>query len=158
MRKELLNEIENGRVLDVGVGTGYTTGHLQKAVCIDITWKMLKKARESYEGHLVLGDAASPPFKPCVFSTIISAGSLYYFPDPIKALKEFKILLRNDGVLLTITPSTRLLTYFFHIFSRQDLLSLFENAGFNVEKIKSLRWYALLCKGRKPARKLCNES
>jgi demethylmenaquinone methyltransferase/2-methoxy-6-polyprenyl-1,4-benzoquinol methylase len=149
MREELLREIEEGRVLDVGVGTGYTSGHLKGAVGIDITWRMLRQAREGYNGWLVLSDAAASPFKAGVFSTIISAGSLYYFPDPDKALREFNSLLRDDGVLLTITPSTSLLKPFFHIFSREDLTRLFEDAGFHVQMLKPLRWYALLCKGRK---------
>lgn len=149
MRKQLLAEVEDGRVLDVGVGTGYTTGHMENAVGVDITWKMIRQARPTYKGSLILSDAAQPPFKEGSFSTIISAGSLYYFPDPEKALRGFNRLLKEKGVLLTLTPNWRILKSFFHIFSKDDLRELFENAGFTVEKIVDQRRIAYFCKGRK---------
>ncbi|MFQ5975676.1 MAG: class I SAM-dependent methyltransferase [Candidatus Hydrothermarchaeales archaeon] len=149
MREQLLAGVEGGRVLDVGVGTGYTTGHMEDAVGIDITWKMIRQAGPAYKGSLVLADASRPPFKERSFSTIISAGSLYYFPDPEKAVKGFNMLLKENGVLLTITPNWRILKFFVHIFSKKDLQELFENAGFKVEKITNQRRIAYFCKGKK---------
>ena len=35
----------HGRVLDVGVGTGFTTGHLADAVGLDLSSEMLSRAR-----------------------------------------------------------------------------------------------------------------
>jgi ubiquinone/menaquinone biosynthesis C-methylase UbiE len=151
MKNKLLSEVKDGLVLDVGVGTGYTTKELENAVGLDITWKMLKQAKSNYKGHLVLGDAVNPPFKEDTFSNIISAGSLYYFSDPEKALHGLYRLLKEDGVLLTITPSLKLLKPFFHIFSKEDMKKLFEKVGFQIEKIESLRWYAMLSKGKKKA-------
>ncbi|MEE8168610.1 MAG: class I SAM-dependent methyltransferase [Candidatus Hydrothermarchaeales archaeon] len=149
MRRALLEEVEDGRVLDVGVGTGYTTKHLANAVGIDLNKNMLRTAKDNYRGVLVLGDAANPPFKDGSFSTVISAGSLYYFPSPEDAVKQFHDLLRDEGVLLTITPSWRALKIFVHIFSKRDMENLFKSAGFKLEEIENMRRIAYFCKGRK---------
>lgn len=149
MRAQLLTHVENGRVLDVGVGTGYTTGHMENAVGVDITWNMIRQAGPTYKGSLVLADASRPPFKDGSFSTIISAGSLYYFPAPETAVKGFNKLLKKDGVLLTITPNWRWLKLFVHIFSKKDLKKMFKNAGFKVEKITNQRFIAFFAKGKK---------
>ncbi len=149
MRAELLKDVDETRVLDVGVGTGYTTGHMENAVGVDITWDMIRQAGPTYKGSLVLADASRPPFKDGSFTTIISAGSLYYFPDPATAVKGFNKLLKKNGVLLTITPNWRILKTFVHIFSKKDLHEMFENAGFKVERITNQRFLAFFAKGVK---------
>ncbi len=149
MRRQLLAEVEDGRVLDVGVGTGYTTWHLENSVGIDITLEMIRQAKKRYLGSLVLADAAHPPFKNKSFSTIISAGSLYYIPNPDSTLRAFNRLLKDDGVILTITPSLRILKPFVQIFSSIDLKVLFEKTGFTMERIVSQRNVAYFCKARK---------
>jgi len=147
MRAKLIREIEGDRILDVGVGTGYTTGTFEKAVGIDINLKMLRRAR--YKGELILADCMHAPFKKEVFDTVISAGSLYYLPEPEKAMEIFYTLLKKNGVLLTITPSLKILKIFVHIFSFEDLKKMYENAGFQLEKIEKMRSIAYFCKGRK---------
>lgn len=149
MRSTLLREAEGGRILDVGVGTGYTTKHLSSAVGIDLNKKMLLRAKREYGGSLVLGDASKPPFKKNSFDAIISAGSLYYFEKPQEALKLFHSLLRKDGVFLSITPSWKILKIFVHVFSKKDLRELLSNANFKAEKIENMRTIAYFCKARK---------
>ncbi len=149
MRSTLLKEVEGKRILDIGVGTGYTTKHLSSAVGIDLNEKMLAQAKRSYKGSLVLGDASKPPFKAAQFDTITSAGSFYYFEKPQETLKLFHSLLRKNGVFLSITPSLRILKIFVHVFSKKDLQELFLNANFKPEKIEDMRAVAYFCKARK---------
>src|SRR5256884_1364635 len=82
-KREWLNrvrsEIRGTRVLDVGVGTGFTTGELPTAVGIDLSREMLSRAR--YRGDLLRADFTRPPFKIGSFDTIVFAGSFYYLPD-----------------------------------------------------------------------------
>ena len=59
--------IRGERVLDVGVGTGFTTNHLDGAVGIDLSREMLRRAR--YRGHLVQTDFTRPPFRGPTFDT-----------------------------------------------------------------------------------------
>lgn len=149
MRSTLLREVEGKSILDIGVGTGYTTKHLSGAVGIDLNAKMLAHAKRSYSGSLILGDASKPPFKKNSFDTIISAGSLYYFEKPHDALRLFRSLLRENGVFLSITPSWKILKIFVHVFSKKDLQELFSSANFRVEKIENMRAIACFCKARK---------
>lgn len=149
MRDTLLQDVVNGRVLDVGVGTGYTTKHMKEAVGIDLSMEMLRRAKPHYKGSLVLGDASRPPFKPESFTTVISAGSLYYFKSPTEAVRGFKRLLKKGGVILTITPSWRILKLFVHIFSRDDLKEIFSQAGLKLEDIQRMRGIAYYCRARK---------
>jgi demethylmenaquinone methyltransferase/2-methoxy-6-polyprenyl-1,4-benzoquinol methylase len=149
MRETLLKDVQKGRVLDVGVGTGYTTKHLREAVGIDLSREMLLRAKPEYRGSLVIGDASRPPFKPQSFSTVISAGSLYYFNSPISAVRGFRKLLRRGGVVLTITPNWRVLSFFVHIFKEEDLRRIFREAELKLEKLQNMRGIAYYCRARK---------
>jgi demethylmenaquinone methyltransferase/2-methoxy-6-polyprenyl-1,4-benzoquinol methylase len=149
MRETLLKDIKGERVLDVGVGTGYTTKHMDKAVGIDLSKEMLIRAKPGYRGSLVLGDASRAPFKPQSFDAVICAGSLYYFKSPVDAVKGFRELLRGGGEVLTITPSWRVLGIFVHIFKKKDLQEIFRDAGMHLEKLENMRGIAYYCKARK---------
>jgi|TARA_B100001971_G_scaffold187851_1_gene188810 demethylmenaquinone methyltransferase/2-methoxy-6-polyprenyl-1,4-benzoquinol methylase len=149
MRDTLLNDITGERLLDVGVGTGYTTKHLSYAVGIDLSRDMLQRAKSEYKGYLVLGDASSAPFKSNSFDTIICAGSLYYFNSPEAAVRGFKRLLKRDGTILTITPNWPILGIFVHIFKKIDLQRIFHDADMRLEKIQNMRGIAYYCKARR---------
>jgi ubiquinone/menaquinone biosynthesis C-methylase UbiE len=140
MKKILIDEIEGDRILDVGVGTGYTTKELKNAVGIDISRGMLSKAKKNYRGFLVLADAMCPPFKPESFSTIISTGSLYYLPSPLEGLRIFHLLLKKQGVFLSITPNIRLLKLWVRVYCKTELEKLFNLSGFEIEKIIKIGW------------------
>jgi demethylmenaquinone methyltransferase/2-methoxy-6-polyprenyl-1,4-benzoquinol methylase len=142
-----MKEVEGKRILDVGVGTGYSSKDFERGVGIDISCEMLRRAKD-YKGSLILADAISPPFKDESFDTVISAGSLYYFPEPTAALKVFRKLLAPKGVLLTLTPSCKILSPFVYVFDKNDLVHRFETSGFKVEKIEKMS-IAYFCKGRK---------
>jgi demethylmenaquinone methyltransferase/2-methoxy-6-polyprenyl-1,4-benzoquinol methylase len=149
MRETLLKDVEGEHVLDVGVGTGYTTKHLDKAVGIDLIKEMLLRAKPEYMGSLVLGDASKAPFKPQSFDAVICAGSLYYFNSPIGAVKGFRGLLRKGGIILTITPNWRILGVFVHIFKKKDLQEIFRKADMHLEKLQNMRGIAYYCKARR---------
>src|SRR5574340_1378350 len=82
----------HGRVLDVGVGTGYTTGHLDDAVGIDLSAEMLQRAK--YRGHLIRANFQQPPFRAGSFDTVVLAGSFYYLPNPQEGVAIVERLLR----------------------------------------------------------------
>ena len=139
MRKTLIEEIEGDKILDVGVGTGYTSKDLKNAVGIDISQKMISRAKD-YQGSLILADALYPPFKLESFDTIICAGSLYYLPKPVEGLRIFHSLLRQNGIVLYLGPNIKLLKFWVHVYNGAELEELFGLAGFKVEKIMKVGW------------------
>src|SRR2546430_17187070 len=101
------SEIQGMRVLDVGVGTGFTTGNLATSVGIDLSREMLKRAR--YSGRLIRAVLMHPPFRAESFDTLVFAGSFYYLPSPYEGTKIVADLLRPGGRVLILSPATQLL-------------------------------------------------
>jgi ubiquinone/menaquinone biosynthesis C-methylase UbiE len=86
-------ELKNcARILDVGVGTGRLAEPLQNAgfevVGIDISKKMISKAREKNVQNLVIADARFIPFKDKSFDAAISVHLLHLISEWKKALRE----------------------------------------------------------------------
>ena len=152
MREELLSHVEGERILDFGVGTGYTTGRFPHAVGIDLSMKMMNRAKD-YRGQLVRADILKPPFKGEGFDTIISAGSFYYLPDPLEGLRSLHYLLKDKGIILFLSPNTVLSIFkpFVHIYTHQEYRDLFNETGFTTEIVKTTaaRRYICFCKARK---------
>src|SRR5437899_11964955 len=84
--------IRGERVLDVGVGTGFTTDHLADAVGIDLSREMLRRAR--YRGHIVQADFMHPALRGPGFDSVVFVGSLYYLPSALQGLRIAKGLPR----------------------------------------------------------------
>jgi ubiquinone/menaquinone biosynthesis C-methylase UbiE len=79
-------------ILDLGVGTGRFAEPLQKAgfevAEIDISKKMISKAREKGVNNLLLADACSIPFKDKAFDATVSVHLLHLISEWRKALAE----------------------------------------------------------------------
>ncbi|MDI6806841.1 MAG: methyltransferase domain-containing protein [Candidatus Aenigmarchaeota archaeon] len=154
MLETLKNEIEGSKILDVGVGTGYTTMEYENTLGVDLSEKMIHKAKaKGYKGSLLVGDVMQQSFEPETFDTIISAGSFYYFSSPLVVLKTFHSWLRDDGIFLCITPNKKILKPLVNVYSKPELEAMFESSNFKLEKIvelgrKSIK-YAYLSKARK---------
>lgn len=91
--KTLCVELKNCiRILDVGVGTGRLAEPLQNAgfeiLGIDISKKMMSKAREKGVQNLVIADARFIPFKDKSFDATISVHVLHLIGEWKKALGE----------------------------------------------------------------------
>lgn len=111
-----------GRVLFLAVGTGVDIRHFPPArqiVAIDISGEMLRRAqprRESCHGVLnfVQADALSLCFRDASFDTVVTSCTMCSVPDPVRAFRELRRVLRPDGLLLM----------FEHVRSRNPVLGL----------------------------------
>lgn len=95
-------------VLDVACGDGtymeWIAPHVNHVVGVDISFDYMQRAR--YEGghrlvaadaHVVVGDANSLPFTGHQFDLVWCAQSFYDFPDPLRALREMRRVVRPGG-------------------------------------------------------------
>jgi ubiquinone/menaquinone biosynthesis C-methylase UbiE len=107
-REEALSKLK-GRVLEVGVGTGrnlkyYPSGALVTG--IDTSEGMLEKARKKAEDMqnitLFLMDAENMEFPDNTFDYVVTTFVLCSIPDPVKALKEMRRVLKPSGELVAL--------------------------------------------------------
>ena len=159
---------ESGRILDLGCGTGFFLAELEEqhpgSVGLDISHDMLKVSGEYVPGaRLVTGDAERLPFKPGSFDVVFCKGSLHHTRDHVGFLTHCRNALGDDGVLIMSEPcndnplirAARALLYrrspHFDVgdqgFTRKGIVSLCEQAGFEVTRVKKYGVFAYVFAG-----------
>lgn len=92
-----------GRILDVPCGVGRLTSLLDKrnyyAVGMDYSEAMLNAARPLYN-EVKRGDAADLPFEDKSFDAVVALRFFIHYDDIRPFLKEFKRVLKNEGVII----------------------------------------------------------
>jgi len=121
-REEALSSLK-GKVLEVGVGTGRNLKYYPEGSSvtgIDISEGMLEKAHEKARGMqnitLLPMDAENMEFPDNTFDYVVTTFVLCSVPDPVKALKEMRRVLKPSGELIAIE----------HMRSRNSIISRFE--------------------------------
>jgi len=107
--RELLRSLSNGRVLDVGVGTGRNSELARslrhEVYGFDVSAKMLEKAAErlhleTESPFLRLGDVRRIPFGDRFFDCMLCCRVLSHLEELELALNEMHRVLRKGGALL----------------------------------------------------------
>ncbi len=146
MRRTVIDmaEIKKGdKVLEIGCGTGFTTEEIVRRIgenyvfAVDITPEQMKKAvRKFPKVNFVRGDAENLPFKDNTFDSSISAGSIEYWPNPLRGIMEMKRVTKSDGRVVILAPRkpenflARKIAESFMLFpSTQQCISWFKKAG-----------------------------
>ncbi len=113
MREKVVEmaEIESGDlVLEVGCGTGFTTLGIAKKVGeerifgVDLSLEQINKAKRKLGANFILGDAENLPFKDKTFDSAISAGSIEYWPNPLKGISEMVRVTKSGGKVVILAP------------------------------------------------------
>jgi ubiquinone/menaquinone biosynthesis C-methylase UbiE len=156
---EMIGKVPPGahRVLDLGCGTGFFLAELEEhhpgAVGLDISHDMLKVSDRYIPGaKLVTADAEKLPFRPGSFDAVFCKGSLHHVRDHVRFLANCREALGRDGVLIMSEPCNdnpaiklaRAILYKKspHFdegdegFTRKGIVSLCEQAGFEVTLVK----------------------
>nr|GEW05575.1 2-methyl-6-phytyl-1,4-hydroquinone methyltransferase, chloroplastic [Tanacetum cinerariifolium] len=163
MRNEALEPADlddrDAVVVDVGGGTGFTTFGIVKNVdaknvtILDQSPHQLAKAKEKEglkECMIIEGDAEDLPFEKDDADRYVSAGSIEYWPDPQRGIKEAYRVLKKGGKACLIGPvyPTFWLSCFFAdvwmLFPKEEeYIDWFEKAGFKDVHIKRIgpKWY-----------------
>ncbi len=116
-----LNPQPSDSILEVGFGPGTALSELLKTLThgsvagIDFSETMVTLARERNasaigedRADLRYGEATHLPFEDTAFDKAFSIHSIYFWPRPLLALKEFYRVLKPGGLLvLTILPKEK---------------------------------------------------
>ncbi|KFK35494.1 hypothetical protein AALP_AA5G292000 [Arabis alpina] len=147
------------RVVDVGGGTGFTTLGIVKTVnaknvtILDQSPHQLAKAKQKEplkECKFVEGDAEDLPFPTDYADRYVSAGSIEYWPDPQRGIREAYRVLKIGGKACLIGPvyPTFWLSRFFSdvwmLFPKEEeYIDWFKKAGFKDVQLKRIgpKWY-----------------
>ncbi|CAJ1967014.1 unnamed protein product [Sphenostylis stenocarpa] len=149
----------NLRVVDVGGGTGFTTLGIVKHVdaknvtILDQSPHQLAKAKQKEplkECKIIEGDAEDLPFPTDYADRYVSAGSIEYWPDPQRGIKEAYRVLRIGGkacVIGPVHPTFWLSRFFADVWmlfpKEEEYIEWFKKAGFKDVELKRIgpKWY-----------------
>ncbi|MDP6410882.1 MAG: methyltransferase domain-containing protein [Planctomycetota bacterium] len=145
------------RILDLGCGTGFFLAELEArhpgSVGLDISHEMLKVSDQYVpDARLVTGDAERLPFATGTFDVVFCKGSLHHTRDHVGFLANCREVLAGSGVLIMSEPCNdnpiirlaRAVLYrrsrHFDVgdqgFTRNGIVGLCEQAGFEVERVR----------------------
>jgi ubiquinone/menaquinone biosynthesis C-methylase UbiE len=114
----------NGKLLELGIGSGYTIPHLVhqgfEVFGIDIHEKLpdLKKGYENLNIFLIKADAQNLPFIDCSFDSLVAISLLEHLNEPEKTLIEIRRVLKEDGEISFGIPMKNILTQLWFLLSR----------------------------------------
>lgn len=109
-----------GRVLDIGAGTGIVARHFPHVVSLDPSWEMLKKA----SGMKVLGQAEYLPFHPGSFDSIVSLTALHHtgIQRVIRELKRMRAKHMAFSILKKSKKLPSILSHFKKAFPNMEII------------------------------------
>lgn len=162
------------KVVDVGSGTGFNTEGIVKIVppqqvtCVDQSPHQMSKAKAKPELQgctFLQGDAENLPLPSNSFDRYVSAGSIEYWPDPAKGIREAYRIVKPGGLALMIgplepaNPVGRFIAELWMLFPKEEeYWQWFREAGFEDLQVCYVKpqWvdgkgkYGIALAGRKP--------
>jgi SAM-dependent methyltransferase len=156
------------QVLDLGCGTGFFLAELNqsypRAVGLDISEDMLLVSRQYVpDARLVVGDAERLPFGDGSFDAVFCKGSLHHTRKHVDFLANCRRVLKPDGALIMSEPCNdnpliRLARAVLYKksphfdegdegFTKKGIVSLCEQAGFEVVKVEKYGVFAYVFAG-----------
>jgi len=106
---EILSNVSNGKVLDVGTGPGRLLQRMHEInpnlelFGLDISKSMYKRAKKNLQGfgiELIHGNILKTEFESNFFDVVTCTGSFYLWDYPVESLSEIHRILKNKGLAL----------------------------------------------------------
>jgi SAM-dependent methyltransferase len=159
----LVRKFASGRVLDVGCGTGFHLPLLKNVTGMDISEGMLRLVKS--EKPILQASAETVPFKDRSFDSVLCMFSVLNACNHTRAVKEMQRVLRPGGRTIVSVASIWDWDYDslddkkkvkltkemknkrfrisgedveLYLFSKDELVDLFEDSGFSLELFDSL--------------------
>lgn len=160
---QMLDTLEFANVLDVGCGTGEMLRLISEkynsveAYGIDLSDEMIKiaKAKLSPDINLFVGDSEHLPFSDETFEVLLCMESFHHYPNPDNVLKEFKRVLKPNGVLFIcdmwrVFPLRNIMSLAMKflptgdvkIYSKREIVKFVKEAGFSNIIYEQISWVA----------------
>jgi ubiquinone/menaquinone biosynthesis C-methylase UbiE len=156
----LLEVTPTDHILEIGFGSGFAIERIAGMLSdgqiagVDFSPTMVKAAQKRLgrliqQGKIDLrhGDAACLPFPNESFNKAYSVHSIYFWPQPLKALQEIQRVLKPGGTcIITLLPMHRMQVDFpdspeeapnFKQYAGEKLTNLFLEASFHSARIAS---------------------
>ena len=129
-----------GRVLDAACGSGYGSaiiGVNRNYVGLDLSESAISFANKNYgPNEYVLSDITNMPFDDGVFDSAVSFETLEHIPEPVLALREFKRVLRPQGILIASAPLLHPdVIHHFRKYCFSEVISMFADAGLHLKSL-----------------------
>lgn len=166
MYQPLLQELEKeeeGKLLDVGCGTGNILYRLvngkRELYGIDLSENMVEesKKRMGRDAHIKVADAEHIPYADNTFDTLVCNASFHHYPHPEEVLREMKRVLKNGGKLLigegyVIQPLRMLLNLSFrfsdsgdfHTYGKNEFIRMLKDSEFQITEVKKTSCHTML--------------
>lgn len=158
-REEHILTLAQGRILDMGCGTGFYLPPFKDIIGLEISENMLKIALDKKK-PLVQGMCESLPLKDNSFNTVLCMFAVLNFCNSEKTLKEIKRILKPKGrVIMSLAsiydqdltflekltrdlPKTKDFTIekektTIRLYTKSEILNMFRNLGFTLERFDS---------------------
>lgn len=170
---KIVDPTKGSFLLDVGCGWGLLLKQLLllnrslKLYGIDISPVMVRVARSKFGNNerveIREGSAHKLPYKDNMFDYVTCILSFHHHPDSLKSLREMHRVLKPSGTLFLLDPFNngyirRLLLKFndlffqekdTHVYTKEQMLTMFKKAGFTQNHQQIRRYYHLLTIGEK---------
>jgi ubiquinone/menaquinone biosynthesis C-methylase UbiE len=156
----LLSPQSNDIILEIGCGGGSLLKRLETynatVIGLDSSEEAVRiaKARVNH-CEVILGDGRRMDFADASFDKLAIQHLIEHFSDGHVVLKEWNRVLRNNGILVIVTPNIyypdKSLFYdesHVHLYSMKELRHLTEMAGFTVEALYSIAPFLFLFPNR----------
>lgn len=179
MYKKLLEALENlpeGRLLDVGCGNGNVLAEITNKrltlAGIDLSPAMIRIAKERLgeRAELRVGDAEMLPYEDGQFDVVICNASFHHYPHPDQVLREMNRVLKKNGLLFIgegylPQPFRALLNFSFRFstsgdyrtYGKLELKNLLQRNGFVLEELSSTTPRTVLYKARADSQTPCSK-
>lgn len=136
MYRMIGEEVKRKNVLELATGTGLIAKNIVRYAhqieATDFSSKMIEEAEKgnhSSKLHFSVQDACSLPYANDSFDVVIISNALHIMPEPERALREIRRVLKPDGVLIAPTFTHGNMGFWKRVLSKG-----MGTAGFHVEK------------------------